>query len=138
MDAISFIRKIDNPGVVFPENVTISDSKGNQWADDLCGKASKNEKLPMHITTPIIYNKNLILLIPNRLVAILCALPNRSKHNMVTPKSTIQHDVIHTLIEKFEHILFEDGKIYTALDAVNLFRLPVQVLSIGSGASARV
>ena len=43
-----------------------------------------------------------------RLVAMICALPNRSKHNIVTPKAPIPHDTINILIAKSEHILYED------------------------------
>ena len=88
--------------------MSLNDVKGNQWADDLCGKAAQSATLPLHISTPIIYYKNLIVRIQKRLVAILCALPNRSKHNIVTPKAPIPHDTINTLIAKSEHLLYED------------------------------
>ena len=105
--------KLDNPDFVLPENVTVCDIKGNQWADELCGKAAKNAKLPMHITTPIIYYKNLIIRIQRRLVAILCALPNRNKHTTGAPKAVIPHDNVNTLIDISEHILFEAlGKVH--------------------------
>ena len=107
-------KKIDNPDLypefVLPDFVSLNDVKGNQWADDLCGKAARNATLPLHITTPIIYYKNLIVRIQRRLVAILCTLPNRSKHNIVTPKAPIPHDTINTLIAKSEHILYEDDE----------------------------
>ena len=107
--------KLDNPDFVLPENVTVCDIKGNQWADELCGKAAKNVRLPMHISTPITYYKNLIVRIQRRLVAILCALPNRSKHNIVSHKAAIPHDNINTLIDKSEHILYEDGRTESTL-----------------------
>ena len=93
---------------MLPDNVSLNDVKGNQWADDLCGKVAQNATLPLHITTPISYYKNLIVRIQRRLVAIVCALPNRSKHNIVTPKAPIPHDSINTLIAKSEHSLYED------------------------------
>ena len=83
------------------------DVQGNQWADELCGRASQSAALPLHITTPIIYYKNLIVRIQRRLVAILCALPHRSKHN-TSPKAPIPHDTTNELIAKSDHILYED------------------------------
>ena len=62
----------------------------------------------MHITTPTIFYKNLIVRIQRRLVVTICALPSRSKHNIVIPKAPIPHDSISTLIEKSEHTRFED------------------------------
>ena len=51
-------KKIDNPDYpdfVLPDFVSMHDVQGNQWADELCGRASQNAILPLHITTPIIY-----------------------------------------------------------------------------------
>ena len=62
----------------------------------------------MHITTPIIYYKNLIGRIQRRLVSIICALPNRNKHAVTPKKAPIPHDTISTLIDKSDHILFQD------------------------------
>ena len=62
----------------------------------------------MHITTAIVYYQNLIVRNLRRLVVITCALLNRSKHNIVTPKALIPHDMSNTLIAKSEHTSFED------------------------------
>ena len=114
-------NKVEDPLFVLPDNVTFCDIKGNQWADDLCGKASKNAKVPMHISTPIIYYKNLILRIQRRLVAVICAMPNRNKHNIVSHKSPIPHDSISTLIDNSEHVVFEaNGRITCVRCAISL------------------
>ena len=103
-------KKSELPDFVLPENVSFNDIKGNQWADDICGKAAKNATLPMHITTPIIYYKNLIGRIQRRLVSIICALPNRNKHAISPKKAPIPHDDISTLIDKSEHVLFQNDE----------------------------
>ena len=43
------------PDFILPPSVTMLDIKGNQWADELGGKAARHAQLPMHISTPIIY-----------------------------------------------------------------------------------
>lgn len=91
-----------------PAGVTDADVTGNDWADELAGKASTYAELPLNVTTPIIYYKNLAMRIQRRLVAVLCALPNRSKHTHF-PRVPIPFDSIEDLCNNSKHLIFECG-----------------------------
>ena len=91
---------------VVPVEVTKEDIEGNDWADELAGIAAKYAELPLSITTPIIYHKNLATRIQKRHVAILCSLPDRVKH-VKNPKAVIPFDSILDLCNSSQHTIYE-------------------------------
>ena len=69
-----------NSDFQLPSFVSHDDVIGNQWADDLAGQSATSYELPLNITTPYLYYKNLTKRIQKRLTVIICSLPNRPKH----------------------------------------------------------
>ena len=43
-----------------PQNVSLSDVQGNSWADELAGASAQSLELPLNVTSPYIYHKNLV------------------------------------------------------------------------------
>ena len=87
-----------------PSFVSLNDVKGNQWADDLAGQSATSHELPLNITTPYIYHKNLIKRIQKRLTVILCSLPNRPKH---IPKVKVPSDSFDTCCNLSRHVIYD-------------------------------
>ena len=42
-----------------PENVSMNDVKGNQWADELAGDSAKSFEVPLNVSSPYLYHKSL-------------------------------------------------------------------------------
>ena len=91
---------------VLPEYVTLNDVQGNQWADELAGNSAKSFELPLNVTSPYLYYKNLVKRIQHRLMVIICAIPNRPKH---IPKAAIQKESFEELCHKSSHIIYNVG-----------------------------
>ena len=92
--------------VQLPEFVSLNDVKGNSWADELAGSSAQSFGLPLNITSPYIYHKNLVKRIRRRLIVILCSLPNRPKQ---IPKATIPKEPFEELCIKSGHIIYKIG-----------------------------
>ena len=91
-----------------PDGISLNDVTGNQWADDLAGQSATSYELPLNITTPYLYYKNLTRRIQKRLVVILCSLPNRPKH---IPKAKIPADSFEECCNLSRHVIYEiDGR----------------------------
>jgi len=89
-----------------PEHVTLNDVAGNSWADELAGTSAQSFELPLNITSPHIYHKNLVKRIQRRLMVILCSLPNRPKH---IPKASIPKEPFEELCTRSRHIIYNTG-----------------------------
>ena len=87
-----------------PSFVSLNDVEGNQWADDLAGQSATYEELPLNITTPYLYHKNLTKRIQKRLAVILCALPNRPKH---IPKAKIPNVNFDECCNLSRHVIYD-------------------------------
>ena len=86
-----------------PEHVTLNDVAGNSWADELAGTSAQSFELPLNITSPHIYHKNLVKRIRRRLMVILCSLPNRPKH---IPKASIPKEPFEELCTRSRHVIY--------------------------------
>ena len=101
--------KMSGDDFQLPKNVSLNDVQGNQWADDVAGEMAKSLELPLNVSSPYLYYKNLTKRIQRRLMVILCSLPNRPKH---VPKATIHRESFEELCHESNHILykFNDNK----------------------------
>ena len=89
-----------------PKNVSSNDVAGNSWADELAGTSAQSFDLPLNITSPHIYHKNLVKRIRRRLMIILCSLPNRPKH---IPKASIPKEPLEEMYTISKHIIYNTG-----------------------------
>ena len=86
-----------------PDFVSPLDIQGNDWADELAGKAAHRVEVPLNVSTPYLYYYHLVRRIQKRHVAILCSLPDRPKH---IPKVKVPLDDLCTIIAASNHIIY--------------------------------
>ena len=87
-----------------PDFVTLTDIKGNSFADIAAGRAATKHQVPLNTASKVLYYYRLVKKIQNRLVEIICASPSRPKV-VKTQKVIIPPEPLESLIDKSQHVV---------------------------------
>ena len=87
-----------------PDLVTLTDIRGNNFADIAAGRAATKHQVPLNTASKVLYYYRLVKKIQNRLVEIVCASPSRPKV-VKTQKVIIPPEPLESLIDKSQHVV---------------------------------
>ena len=88
-----------------PDFVTLTDIRGNNFADIAAGRAATKHQVPLNTASKVLYYYRLVKKIQNRLVEIVCASPSRPKI-VKNQKVTIPPEPLESLIDNSQHVLW--------------------------------
>ena len=111
--------KVDEPR---PDDVSLDDIYGNDFADQQAKIAAKGHALPLSVTARAVYYHKLISRIQLRLISVAINLPNRP-HRAKQAFPRVVGDPIDSLIAKSEHVIHRSNNRISCLRCCNSFAI---------------
>ena len=104
-----------------PENVSELDVKGNKHADTLAGEAAELAKVPLQVSTDVMFYYSLVKKIQKRIITILMLLPPRQKKQTVLSAKELKPSIDY-YIENSKHIIMSNDGRYSCEVCLNSFK----------------